>query len=240
MRPPCSERALDMAVAAIVQARTGSTRLPGKVLRDVAGKPILEYLIERLEHATLIDGLVVATSDDVSDDVLAAFCHAKGLDCYRGPLEDVAGRILGAARTRGLDAFVRISADSPLLDQSLVDQAVALLDDRDCELATNVHPRTFPHGQSVEAFRTDAFERGYEAIEEPADLEHVTPFFYRNAHDFRICPFTYITDLSSLQLAVDVREDLVAFGTIIERMRRPHWQYSFEEIVGLARRLSRQ
>src|SRR4051794_2173021 len=116
-----------MPTAAVVQARSGSTRLPGKVLREVGGRPLLAYLLERLEHAVLIDGVVVATSDDASDDSVVAFCRTVGADCHRGPVADVAGRILGAVRERDLDAFVRISGDSPLLDQGLVDRAVALL-----------------------------------------------------------------------------------------------------------------
>lgn len=224
-----------MAVAAIVQARTDSTRLPGKVLREVDRKPLLAYLLERLERATLIDGVVVATSDAPSDDGLAAFCGAWGADCHRGPLGDVAGRVLGTARARGLDAFVRLSGDSPLLDQSLVDRAVALLRDSGSELATNVYPRTFPHGQSVEAFRTDAFARGYEAMEDDFDFEHATPFFYRHESDFLIASFVHDPNLGDLRLVVDTRDDLDTFAKILSAMDRPHWDYGLEEVLELHR-----
>jgi spore coat polysaccharide biosynthesis protein SpsF (cytidylyltransferase family) len=222
-----------MAVAAIVQTRTGSTRLPGTVLRDVAGKPLLAYLLERLERATLIDDVVVATSEDPSDDALAAFCRAHGVECHRGPLEDVAGRILSAATRRGLHAFVRISGDSPLLDQSLVDRGVMLLDD--CEVVTNVHPRTFPHGQSVEAFLTDAFARGYGQMTDPLDLEHVTPWFYRHGADFRIESFTHEPNLSELRLAVDTEADLAVFAEIVAAMEHPHWTYGLDDVLELHR-----
>jgi spore coat polysaccharide biosynthesis protein SpsF len=224
-----------MAVAAVVQARTGSTRLPGKVLRDVRGRPLLAYLLERLEHAVLIDDVVVATSDDSSDDDLAELCRTRGVDCHRGPVGDVAGRILGAVRARGLDAFVRLSGDSPLLDQGLVDRAVALLRDTGADVATNVHPRTFPHGQSVEAFRTDAFARGYQAMRNDFDIEHASPFFYRNANDFRIAPFEHDPDLSRLRLVVDTQNDLDAFTRIVSAMDRPHWDYGLEEVLELHR-----
>ena len=226
-----------MAVTAIVQARTDSTRLPGKVLREVGGKPVLAYLLERLEHATLIDDIVVATSDDPSDDDLTAFCRTTEVDCHRGSFGDVAGRILGAARARKLDAFVRVSGDSPLLDQSLVDRAVALLRDSDSELATNVYTRTYPRGQSVEAFRTDAFARGYEAMEDDVDLEHVTPFFYRHESDFRIASFEHDPNLGDLRLVVDTQDDLDAFTQIVSAMDRPHWDHSLEDVVGLAHTL---
>src|SRR5262249_58928814 len=127
-----------------------STRLPDKVLRTVNAKPLVEYVLERLERASSIDVVVVATSNDASDDALASFCEAARVDCHRGSLNDVGGRILDAARSRDADVFVRISADSPLLDQALVDRAVALLEETGCDLATNVYPtRTFPHDQSV-------------------------------------------------------------------------------------------
>ena len=219
-----------MPVAAIVQARTGSTRLPGKVLRDVAGKPLLAYVLERLERAALIDDVVVATSDDPADDALAAF---PGVECYRGSLDDVTGRILGAETSRGVDAFIRISGDSPLLDQSLVDRAVALLDDAD--LATNVHPRTFPRGQSVEAFRTEVFARGYARMTDPSDLEHVTPFFYRHEDEFRVAPFTHDPNLSELRLVVDTESDLAGFAEIVAAMERPHWDYGLDEVLELQR-----
>jgi spore coat polysaccharide biosynthesis protein SpsF (cytidylyltransferase family) len=224
-----------MVVAAVVQARTGSTRLPGKVLREVGGKPLLAYLLERLEHAALIDAVVVATSDDPSDEAVAGFCSTWGVECHRGQLGDVAGRILGAARARDVDAFVRISGDSPLLDQSLVDRAVALLRDTGNDIATNVHPRTFPHGQSVEAFRTDAFARGYEVMRNDFDLEHASPFFYRHENDFRIASFEHHPDISGSRLVVDTQDDLETFSRIVSVMERPHWDYALEEVLELHR-----
>jgi Spore coat polysaccharide biosynthesis protein F, CMP-KDO synthetase homolog len=227
-----------MTVAAIVQARLGSSRLPGKVLAEVAGKPLLEYLLERLERAESLHSVVVATSDDPSDDAIAAFCAVHDVDCHRGPLDDVAQRTLDAVDKRGLDAFVRISADSPLLDPKLVDRAVALLGADEADLATNIFPRTFPHGQSVEAFDSDAFRRGAAAMVDAHDREHVTPYFYRHADEFRISSFTQEPDLSSLQLAVDTPDDLGTFASLVGAMSRPHWDYTLEELVQLARTLN--
>jgi len=227
-----------VTVAAIVQARLGSSRLPGKVLAEVSGKPLLEYLLERLEHAENLDAIVVATSDDPSDDPLVSFCAARGTDCHRGPLDDVARRTLDAVNERRLAAFVRISADSPLLDPSLVDRAVALLGDNEADLATNIFPRTFPHGQSVEVFDSDAFRRGAAAMVDAHDREHVTPYFYRHADEFQINSFTHEPDLSSLQLAVDTPDDLGMFASLVGAMSRPHWEYALEELVQLARTLN--
>src|SRR5207249_4574865 len=107
----------------------------------------LDWLLERLEHADTLDAVIVATSQDASDDAVAAHCAARGTDCHRGPLDDVATRVFDAARGAGLDAFVRVNADSPLLDQRLVDRGVSIMRASDACLVTNVRPRTFPPGQ---------------------------------------------------------------------------------------------
>jgi spore coat polysaccharide biosynthesis protein SpsF len=223
-----------MTIAAIVQARAGSTRLPEKVLREVEGKPLLQYLVERLARARLLDSVVVATSNDPTDDPVAALCEKLGLDHERGALDDVAGRLLRVAERRGLQAFARISGDSPLLDQRLVDQAVDLLVTDGCDLTTNVFPRSFPPGQSVEVLATEAFRRGYELMTDPDDLEHVTPFFYRHAADFTIRTITAPEGMPNVRLAVDTSQDLAAFARLVRRMNRPHWSYSLEEIAELA------
>jgi spore coat polysaccharide biosynthesis protein SpsF len=223
-----------MNIAALVQARTSSSRLPGKVLREVNGQPLLQYVIERLQHSELLDSIVVATSINSSDDGIAALCARLSVDCHRGPLHDVAARYLGAAERRQLDGFVRVSGDSPLLDQTLVDKTVALFRAGDYDLTTNVFPRSFPAGQSVEVISTDALHRGYERMVDPADFEHVTPFFYRHHSEFSIHSFTAEIDLSRIQLAVDTEADLMLFASIVAAMERPHWTYRVSDLVELA------
>ena len=223
-----------ITVAAIVQARTSSTRLPGKVLRDVAGKPLLAYVVERLQHAKSVDRVVVATSAERSDDAIESLCRARGVDCHRGPGDDVAGRILGAVHAVDSHVAVRISGDSPLLDQHLIDHAVSLLEDDEKDLSTNVYPtRTFPHGQSVEAFRAEALERGYALAADASDLEHVTPVFYRHAAEFRIASFTREPDLGDLRLVVDTQEDFERFARVVSAMEHPHWQYGLDDVLEL-------
>src|SRR4051812_43874007 len=115
-----------MRINAVIQARLSSERLPGKALRRMAGRPMLEYVVESLAHARLIDEIVLATSIDTADDALATFAAERGIVCVRGDLDDVAGRLLGTARTLGADAFVRVNGDSPLLDPRLVDRGIDL------------------------------------------------------------------------------------------------------------------
>ena len=170
-----------MQVAAVVQARMSSQRLPGKVLAQLAGRPALGWLLERL------DGLpvVVATSTDSSDDTVAAFCAERGVRYIRGPLDDVAGRFALVVEQLGLEAFVRVNGDSPLLDRRLVDRGLELFCETEPDLATNVFPRTFPRGQSVEVVRAETFFAARPEFD-AEDREHVTRFFYRHPERFRI------------------------------------------------------
>jgi spore coat polysaccharide biosynthesis protein SpsF len=226
-----------MRIGAIIQARMSSRRLPGKVLLKVGGKPLLQYLLERLGHCRRLDGVLVATSVEKSDTPVWDFCRDHGVPAVRGPLGDVAGRFLQALASRPWDAFVRVSADSPLLDQQLVDEGVRLFGEGHPDLVTNVNPRTFPSGQSVEVVRSETFRLTYPLMVTPEDREHVTPYFYRNSSRFVIRNFTSETYLGDLHLGVDTEEDLEVTRRILEQMERPHWEYPLEELVRMRRSL---
>ena len=171
---------------AILQARMSSTRLPGKVMRDLVGQPMIARQIERVRRATRLTGLVVATSTGVGDDPLAAWCAGAGVDCFRGDLDDVLSRYLGALEAKGWpDPVVRLTADCPLADPDLIDRTI------DEHLATgadytHVQARwTFPKGLDVEVCRTATLRQvGQEAT--GADREHVTRFIYTHPERFRI------------------------------------------------------
>jgi spore coat polysaccharide biosynthesis protein SpsF len=225
--------ALPMRIAAIVQARMSSRRLPGKVLHRVAGKPLLGYLIERLRRCRTLAGIILATSVNPDDDAVARFCETQGVPCHRGPLDDVAGRFLGVLERTRAEAFVRVNGDSPLLDPRLIDVAVTRFQGRDADLVTNVLRRTYPPGQSVEVVRGYAFRRAYRLMSEAADFEHVTRIFYRLPDRFRLVGFEAPTDHSGVRLAVDTPDDLATFAAIIGRMSRSHDEYGLEEILEL-------
>ena len=214
----------------IIQARCSSRRLPGKVLREVAGKPMIGYLIDRVRQSRSIGRLVVATSDEESDDRLASWCDATGISCFRGPLDDVAARFLAAARHWDLPAFVRLNADSPLLDPAIIDRAVSVFREDACDLATNTLVRSFPKGQSVEVISTDSLRQAHPRMSDE-EREHVTVHFYRNAGDYRIRNFSFTEDRSTLQLSVDTEEDFARFQTLVAAMDRPHWEYGLEELL---------
>jgi len=214
----------------LVQARSSSERLPGKVLRSMAGRPMLSWLLESLGQCKRVTDVVLATSDLASDDRIADFAETFGVSCFRGSLTDVAGRLASAAISRHADSFVRISGDSPLMDFRIVDQMIDLYTAGKPDLATNVQLRTFPKGFSVEAVCLSALERA-RSMMEPGDEEHVTPVFYRRPDCFRIVGLTSGMNLGGIQMSVDTVEDFDLTERIMGHMTRSHWSYDMQELV---------
>ena len=217
-----------------MHARMGSARLPGKVLGDLAGRPALDWLFERLEHAEELDAIMLATSTESADDAVAEFAAHRGVAVHRGPLEDLAARVLGAAEAGGLDALARINGDSPLLDQRLVDRGVALLRVSEADLVSNVRPRSFPPGQSVEVLRTLTLRTAVERMDDDSDREHVTAWLYRHPDEVRVLHFAHDPPVTAPRMTLDEPTDHARLEGVLHRMERPHWEYGWEELVSLA------
>jgi spore coat polysaccharide biosynthesis protein SpsF (cytidylyltransferase family) len=213
---------------AVVQARFTSVRLPGKVLRPLRGRPMLAYLLEALSHARMLDGVVLATSTDTTDDAIADFAREARVDCYRGPLDDVAARLLAAAESRGADALVRVNGDSPLLDPALVDLAVDLFRRAQPDVVTNVRPRSYPKGQSVEVMSCAALSRAVAEMATPDEREHVTRHFYENPDRFTIRSFTTPRPRPDLQLSVDDAADFERCEAVLDVLGRSPWEAGWE------------
>jgi spore coat polysaccharide biosynthesis protein SpsF len=224
-----------MPPTAIIQARMSSRRLPGKSLRPVAGRPMLAYLIERLQHCRSLAGIVVATSTTSDDDAIAEFCAGFGVACHRGSLDDVLARFLALVDARALAAVVRVNGDSPLLDPELVDRAVGIFDTGSYDLVTNVAPRSFPRGQSVEVVSAAALRRLAMEDVTPEEREHVTLWFYRHPQCCAMRNFSAARDASEIQLSVDTPQDFAALAALVAAMDRPHWQYGLDELLELRR-----
>jgi spore coat polysaccharide biosynthesis protein SpsF len=220
-------------VIAIVQARMGSRRLPGKTLTEIHGRTLLQYLLDRLERCRTLTQVVIATSDQPIDDPVAEYCSRMSIACHRGDHDDVAGRYLSALDVMPSQAFVRLSGDSPVLDTSIVDRAVELYQAGDWDLVTNIQTRTFPRGQSVEVLRTEAFRRAYARMADPEEREHVTPHFYKQPERYRIHNFVSGRTYPGVHIAVDTPEDLKLFTRIAARMSRPHWEYDLPAVLAL-------
>ena len=217
----------------IVQARMSSQRFPGKVLTNVQGKPLLGYLLERLQLSRLVDSIIIATSTDTTDDAIEQYCQRNHLPCFRGSLTNVASRFVQIIQEYKLDAFVRINADSPLMDFHVVDECLEIFKQGKYEIVTNCFKRSFPKGQSVEVLSAQAFLRGYNAMKDPQDLEHVTQYFYKNADQFKIYNLANTADYSKVNLCVDTQEDFKHFEQILKMMKRPFLEYSWQEVVGI-------
>ena len=218
----------------VIQARYSSHRLSGKVLRPLLGKPLLGWLIERMQLVAEASSVIVATSTGADDDAVEQFAGQAGAAVHRGPLDDVLARFLGAADAHGLDVAVRVSGDSPLLDPALVSE-VLRLGGGDVDLVSNVVERSYPKGQSVEAIAVPALRKVAALAREAADREHVTPYFYAHPREFRIRSLQCETPAPEVRLCVDTAEDFAVIERIASAMTRPQRQYGLSELLGLYR-----
>ncbi|RPH73261.1 hypothetical protein EHM76_05545 [bacterium] len=192
-----------MINAGIIQARMSSERFPNKMLYPVFGKPLLGYLLERVSNIKDLNLIVVATSANSEDDQISNFCESQGVACYRGPLDDVSKRFLEVIENYQIDNFVRINGDSPLIDPEVIARGIKIFLTGDYDIVTNVFPRTFPKGQSVEMLSARVFAEGFYFMKSTDDHEHVTKFFYRNCDDYKICNFRLDKNMNTVQLTID-------------------------------------
>lgn len=206
-----------MTTVAVVQARMGSTRLPGKVLADLEGRPMLAWVLERLGRARTLDAVAVATSTEPGDDPVAELCRRLDVPVFRGSEEDVLDRYAGAARRFRADAVVRITADCPLVDPEVVDRVIERFRDAGADYASNTLERTYPQGLDVEVFRREALERAAREAREPWERAHVTPYVYRHPEIFALESVTHDRDLSRHRWTVDTREDLELVRALYRR-----------------------
>ena len=202
-----------MTVLAILQARVTSTRLPNKVLAPILGQPMLARQIERLRRAATFATLVVATSDDASDDPLAAMCAAIGVPWHRGSLNDVLARFQGACAAFGpADHVVRLTGDCPLADPAVIDAVVRHHLASGADYTANAIQPSWPDGLDVEVMRSAVLQRAFDEARLPSEREHVTPYIHKHPEWFRIEHVRGKQDLSYLRWTVDEPADL-AFVT---------------------------
>ena len=219
-------------IAAYIQARMNSSRFPGKVLHELCGKPLLEYILDRVCRATGLDMFVVLTSDQATDDPIAEFCKEHGAPCFRGSLDNVAKRYLDALAVYPCDAFLRYCADSPLVDIALIERAVELFRQNQADAVTNIMPRTFPSGQCVEVVDARAFRSAYPYMRGD-ELEHCTLYFYNSHRNFEIINFESGGRYERFCHCVDTPEDHRRIARLVSGMDRPHWKYSWRDLLDL-------
>lgn len=226
-------------VVASIEARMGSSRLPGKVLADICGQPALLRLVRRLQQSKSLDAIVVATSLSDVDDVLAAWCEANEIACFRGSENDVLNRVVEAHKFMDSDLIVEITGDCPLTDPAIIDLGVETFLAHEVDIVSNCgHNLTWPMGQYVQVFPLALLEEIDNSISDPAVHEHVSLYFYENPDKYRLieilAPERWREPVWRLQL--DYPEDL-AFQRIVHAALEPVFgpYFGTEEIVAYLR-----
>lgn len=229
---------MPLRVIAIIQGRMSSSRLPGKILADIAGQPMLQRVFVRTSRAVSVTETIFATTNDPSDDPVAEYCEFSGIPFRRGSLYDVLDRYYQAARQVEADVIVRVTADCPVIDPGLIDEVVRTVttDQSPVDFAANRLPppwnRTYPIGLDTEVCTFPALERAWKETKEPQHREHVMPYFYEGVElsaisrqlsegvsprGFRIALLNHVTDFGDYRWTVDTPEDLEFMRQVYSR-----------------------
>ena len=224
-----------MTVAAVIQARMTSTRLPGKVLMPAAGRPMLAHEIDRVRRANSVERICIATTTNADDDPVVALAEAEGVAVFRGSEPDVLGRFVGAAESVGAEIAVRLTGDCPLTDPALIDSVVALFRDSDpkVDYATNSFPRTWPIGLDVEVASMTALRLANKEATDSYDREHVMPFLYRQPERFGIASYTSPVNLGANRWTLDERSDYELLVRIIEALVPENPGFGWQDVIAL-------
>lgn len=210
-------------IISIIQARVGSTRFPRKVLKDVAGKPLLWYVIQRVKQARLVDEVIVATTLKKEDDKVVQLASKYNVESFRGSEEDVLDRYYEAAKIHKAEIVVRITGDCPLIDPDIIDEAIKLFLENEFDYVSTVFSQgkrkpTFPDGLDVEVFSFQALEKAWKEARLRSEREHVTPYIWKRPRIFKLGGLECDRDLSSLRWSVDYPEDLEFVRQVYRRL----------------------
>jgi spore coat polysaccharide biosynthesis protein SpsF len=224
-----------MKIVAIIQARMGSTRLPGKVLMDLGGVTVLARVVSRLRRAELIDKFLVATSDSRIDDAIVRECDRLEVSTFRGSESDVLDRYYQAARTCTANAVVRITSDCPVIDPGLVDGTIRAFQQQHADYTSNALSRTYPRGLDTEVFTIGALEQAWRNAHKAHEREHVTPYLYEHPELFRLVSQRGQIDHSQYRWTLDTAEDLELLRAIYARFSNQD-DFAWGQVIQLMER----
>lgn len=212
-----------------------STRLPGKVLKEVMGKPLLEYQIERLKKVKQADDLVIATTINESDQPIIELCKKLNINYYRGSEEDVLSRYYEAAKQYQADVIVRVTSDCPLIDPAVVDEVINNFrkSTGKYDYVSNTLERTYPRGMDTEVFSIEALKEAYDKAVLTPEREHVTLYIYSHPEKFRLFSVKYKKDESSHRWTVDTEEDFILIKAILEELYPQKPDFTMEDCLEL-------
>lgn len=232
---------LPMNPIAIVQARMGSSRLPGKVLRPIVGKPMLELLVERIAAVPAFKRVVVATSERPGDQIIVETMKRRGIDCFAGSEKDVLDRFYSAALTYKGDPILRVTADCPLVDPDIISDLIEFYNAGEYDYvgvaagagAADLDGGRYPDGLDAEYMSVQTLERAWKEATQSADREHVTPYIWRNPHLFRIGSLRAPRDYSQLRWTVDHESDFILIDQIYRELYSSKPFFTMEDILNL-------
>jgi spore coat polysaccharide biosynthesis protein SpsF len=219
-------------IAAIIQARTGSTRLPGKVLMDLGGETVLARVVRRLRRATLIGEIVVATTNSATDHSIVRECRRLSVKVFRGEANDVLDRYYQAAQWVGAEGIVRITSDCPLIDPDVTDNTIRSFLERRPDYASNALQRSYPRGLDTEVMTFGTLARAWQEARLSYQRAHVTPYIYENPDRFNILAIKGVADYSPQRWTLDTAEDLAFIRAVYDRLDNDD-RFSWHDVLAL-------
>ena len=206
-------------IGCIIQARMGSTRLPGKALKLINSQtPMLKFQLNQLKFSNYMEKIVIATTTFESDDIIVDFCKNNNLDYFRGQSKDVLDRYYQCAKKYNFPIIVRITSDNPLIDPEIVDEVIELFKISNCDYMSTEYPKTFPLGFAVEVFTFKSLEKAWIEAKLPSEREHVTPYMFKNKNLFKLCNHSYTENISHIRCTVDTDNDFKFIEKIVQKL----------------------
>ncbi len=211
----------------------GSTRLPGKVMKKLNGKPMLWHIVTRLNYSKKIEKIIIATTDKDEDKVIAKFAQDTGIDFYCGSSEDVLDRYYQAARTFGVGHIVRITADCPMIDPEVVDKVIDFYQTKKCDYASNIVKPTMPDGLDTEIFSSQTLEKAWKEAKKPPEREHVTPYIYNHPELFKIENYTDDVNYLGMRWVVDEEADYKFVTEVYKNLYKDEEIFHTKDVLDL-------
>lgn len=226
-----------MNVVAIIQARTGSTRLPNKIFSQLSGYSLLYHVVNRLKPSKEINQIVVATTNSSNDNCIQDWCEKFNIDFYRGSEQNVLKRYFETAKKFKADIIIRVTADDPFKDYRIIDKAVTILKEEKIDFVCNNSPVSFPEGLDVEVLTMDALSQSYHKSTLDFEKEHVTQFIHKNKNKFKTFNIKNDIDLSSHRWTIDTEEDYLFAKEIYSNLFKPNKFFLPEDIYQLLKKM---
>lgn len=223
-----------LKIAAIIQARMNSTRLPGKVLRKVLGIPLLQFQIEKVRRSSRINEVIIATTTNEMDDPIIELCKELDVSYFRGSENDVLSRYYECALNNEVDVIVRLTSDCPLIDHNIIDQVInTYLKNQDYDYVSNTLQRTFPRGYDTGVLCFKTLKEIYELAKKDSEREHVTLYLHHNPQKYNLMNVKSNIDYSSYRLTVDTREDFELISQVLTKLYPKNPHFTFDDVINI-------